>query len=181
MRCSLELLHDRYARALFDCAEQDGIESRVMGEIEMLSAEWLVDKKFDEFLIHPLIEPSEKKGVIEELAKREKLHRTTLDFLKVLIDNKRENLLHAVFLRYKDLYNKLKKRITVQIETARHFTEKEKKHIVATLKRKFRKDIDLEIRENPSLISGVSLQCGDRIYDYSVKNQLERLKDDLLK
>ena len=48
------------------------------------------------------------------------------------------------------------------------------------LKARFRKkEVDIEIEENPELISGIFVRYKDRIYDYSVKGQLRRLEHNL--
>jgi len=175
MQDNLELLHDRYTKALFECAMEDGSLERVGEELGALSAEWLKDKVFDRFLTHPLISTDEKKAVIEDLARRKKFCWVILDFLKVLIDNRRETLIHAVLLRYKDLYDRFKKQARVYVETPRPLKKDEKTFLEDTLMKKFGKKINLETIENPALIGGMSVQHKDRIYDYSLKRQLASL------
>jgi len=177
---NLELLHDRYARALFERAEESASTDKVMEELEILSEECAENKNFVCFLTHALITAPEKKKVVEEIARRNKYDRTILDFLKVLIDNKRENLIHAIFLRYRDLYDQHKKRIRVYIETAKLLTKDEKHSIMDTLALKFREKVDVEVMENPELIGGMTVQYKDKIYDYSVKTQLHRLKEKMV-
>ena len=176
MKDNLELLHDRYARALFLCAEEDKTVDRAMEELMILSTEWLEDRKFVLFLTHPLISPDEKKTVIEKLLRRKRCCKTILNFLKVLIDNHRENLIHAVFLRYRDLYNQFKGRIRVYVETPRLFTKEEKYFLKDILTLKFKEEISVEVKENPDLIGGIFMKLEDRIYDYSVRSHLNNLK-----
>lgn len=179
MKEELELLHDRYGRALFMCAQADGTLDKVMEELEILSAEWVEDKKFKRFFTHPLIGRDEKKNVIEKLIRRKKYCDTILDFLKVLIDNKRESLIHGVFLRYRDLYDEFRDRIRVFVETARLLTRDEKNFLREILTLKFREETHVEIKRNPELIGGISVKYRDRIYDYSIESQLRRLEENL--
>lgn len=180
MKDNLELLHDRYARALFMHAEEKGIVDKVMEELEAFSIEWLEDTEFRRLLTYPLIAPYEKKEVIEKLAQKKKCSQAILNFLKVLIDNRRQDLIHAVFLRYKDIYTQFKKRVSIYIETPRALTKKEKALFSDVLKPKFRKEeIDLEIKKNPRVLGGIFMKYKDRVYDYSIRGQLNNLKNSL--
>jgi len=176
-----ELLHDRYARALFEYAREENFTDKVMEELEILNLEWLEDEDFDKFLIHPLISADEKKFAITLLAQKKKFCMGTLNFLYVLIDNGRENLIHAVFLRYRDLYDELKKQARVYVETPVLLEKDDKLFLMDALTRKFGKKINVEVRKNPALISGLSVRYKDRLYDYSAKGQLERLGEILVK
>lgn len=181
MKDELEILHDRYARALFMCAEADKNMDKVMKEFSRLNAEWLKNKEFNRLLTHPLITQNEKKTAIQKLVHLKKYCRTTLNFLNVLIDNKRENLMHGVFLKYRDLYDQFKNKVRVVVETAKPFAEKEKALLIKALRLNFREEVDMEINENPELVGGISIQYKDRVYDYSIKSQLHQLKQKLTK
>ncbi len=181
MKNNLELLHDRYARALFTAAQEAGTVEAVMEELSALNEEWLTNKEFKKFLKHRLITSDEKKKVIEALTRKNKYSRTITDFLKVLIDNHREGLIHGVFLAYNDIYNQYKKRTIVYAEVPRNFSKDEKSSLIANLKQKLKEDVKIEFKENPDLLGGVFIKCGDRIYDYSVRGQLDNLERILVK
>lgn len=175
MKDELEVLHDRYARALFMCARETRSVDRVMEELSGLNEEWLKDEKFSYFLVHPLIGRDEKKSVIHRLLSGKKCCDTIRNFLDMLIDNRRENLIHGVFLRYRDLYDEFKEKIRISVETAEPPSESERKILVKTLKSKFHEDVDIEITEKPELIGGILIKYRDRIYDYSLKGQLRMM------
>lgn len=181
MQDKLELLHDRYARALFEYAREENCIGKVMEELEVLNLEWLESEEFDKLLTHPLISADEKKSAIALLAREKKFCAATTDFLNVLIDNGRENLIHAVFLRYRDLYDESKKQARVYVETPELLEKEDKIFLIDELTRKFGKKINVEIRKKPDLISGLSVRYKDRLYDYSAKGQLERLGEILTK
>lgn len=186
MKDNLEILHDRYARALFECAEADGAADKVMEELEVLNAEWLQDREFNRFLTHALIAPHERKTVIEKLMRKKGCSDTTINFLKVLIDNRREELIHAVFLRYRDLYEESKNEIRFYVEIPRPFTREERGFLEEALKSKFlaragRGEINLDVKENPDLLSGIFIRYKDRIYDCSIRSQLNSLKRGLMR
>jgi len=181
MQDKFELLHDRYARALFEYAVEENSVDKVMEELEILSLEWMEDEEFDKFLIHPLISADEKKDVITLLFRKKRFCTTTLDFLNILIDNDRENLIHVVFLRYRDLYDEDKKQARVYVEVPVSIKKEDKMFLINELTHRFGKKINVEIERKPDLISGLLVRYKDRIYDYSGKGQLERLGEILAK
>ena len=175
MQDKFELLHDRYARALFEYAREENSTDKVMEEFGVLNLAWLEDEEFDRFLTHPLISVAEKKSTIALLTRKKKFCAASLNFLNVLIDNGREDLIHAVFLRYRDLYDESKKQARVYVETPVLLEKSDKLFLMDELTRKFGKKINVEIRKNPDLISGLSVRYKDRLYDYSGKGQLKCL------
>jgi F-type H+-transporting ATPase subunit delta len=176
---NLELLHDRYANALFLVAEEDGNLDGVMKELNFLSEEWLNNEEFRRFLLHSLITDDEKKRVFEKLAYKRRFSKTTLNFLRLLVDNKKESLIHGVYLSYRDCYEARKNKIRIQVESACLLTEDEKFLLMDILTLKFREETQLELKENPDLIGGLYVRYRDTIYDGSIKGKLRRLGEGL--
>ncbi|MBL7132027.1 MAG: ATP synthase F1 subunit delta [Candidatus Omnitrophica bacterium] len=174
---NLEILHDRYATALYEIAEQDKSLDRVMQELEVLSELWLCDSNFRTFLTHPFITRQEKKAVIEEIARKKNCCGTILNFLKFLIDSDRESLIHGVFLRYRDIYELQQNKIRVVIESPRSLSESEIKRLKNVLYTKFKRDILLEERINSDLIAGLFIRYRDRIFDNSMRTNLDKLRE----
>ena len=73
------------------------------------------------------------------------------------------------------------KYIRLYIETARSFSREEKSLLADALARKFKEKISMEIRLNPELISGIFIKYKDKIYDYSVRTQLNKLERGLVR
>ena len=176
---NLEVLHDRYANALFLTAEEEDNLDQVMQELEVLNEHWLEAGEFRRFILHPLVANDEKKRVIEKLAGNNRFSKTILDFLKLLIDNKRESLIHGVYLGYRDLYEAEKNKIRVKVEIPRPLTEEESFLLSDVLTLKFREEIQLELEENSELIAGLYLRYRDNIYDSSLKGKWKKLEEAL--
>ncbi len=172
---NLELLHDRYARALFVAAEDDNDLDRVMREIEQLSEAWLDDAEFRRFMVHRLIDTEEKKRVLTSLVRKKKFSNTMLSFLKVLVDSGRGELIHAVFLCYRDLYEAKKHKIRIYVKSACPLSKEEKYLLSDVLTMEFKEEIHLDLKQRPDLMGGLYLRYRDGIYDDSVKGKIERL------
>ena len=174
---NLEVLHDRYATALYEIAEQENSTDRVMQEFEVLSELWLCDSNFRTFLTHPFITYQEKKAVIEEIAKERRCCDTILNFLRLIIDNNRGGLIHGIFLRYRDIYELKQNKIRVVVETPKSLSADENSKLKKTLKAKFKKDIFLEEYINPKIIAGLHVRYRDRIFDNSIRSNLNKLRE----
>ncbi|MEA3560180.1 MAG: ATP synthase F1 subunit delta [Candidatus Omnitrophota bacterium] len=174
---NLEMLHDRYAEALFLLASEHGNLDEVMEELGVLGGQWLENEEFRRFMLHSLITRDDKKRVLETLASEKGFSDTILNFLKLLIDNKRENLIHGVYLRYRDLYEAREHKIRMQVESACPLTKEERFLLMDVLTLKFREEIQLELKENPGLIGGLYLRYRDNIYDNSIRGKLKKLEE----
>jgi len=174
---NLELLHDRYARALYEQAAQDKNIDRVMHELNSLSELWLSDGNFREFLIHPFITRQEKKAVMTQIIKKKKYCRTILNFIKVIIDNNRESLIHGIFLRYREICESGEDKLSVVVESAKKLSYNEKQQIKKALNIKLAKDVHLEVKVNPDLIAGLHFRYGDEIFNNNLDVKLDSLKE----
>ena len=173
---NLEILADRYARALYDISKHQHLADRVMQELKALHELWLCESDFRMFLTHPSVIRQEKEDVVDDIAKKKHFCSTVVNFLKLLIDNSRIILLHSVFLRYRDIYELQQNLIRVIIEGPRPLSHIEANNLGKTLKAKFKKDILLEDNVKVDLISGLHIRYRDRIFDNSIISKLDKLR-----
>lgn len=176
MTDNLELLHDRYAKALFEMAKEKNEIDEAMQEIDFLNEEYFADEDFRKFLSNPLITAEEKGRVLDELTIEKVLSKTITNFLKVLIKNKRPDILHGVFIRYRDLYDAQKGLLWIGVETAIELSERQKEDLSASLRKIFQKKLKLKYNSNPLLLGGIRLNFDGKIYDSSVLGKLESLE-----
>ena len=174
---SVELLYDRYARALYKKAQDDGKIDEVMNGLEQLSQMWLSDNNFREFLSHPFITRQEKKAVTAQIIKKKKYCKTILNFIKVIIDNNRESLIHGIFLRYKEICESGEDKLSVVVESARELSYDEKQQIKKALDAKLAKSVYLDTKVNPDLIAGLHFRYGDETFNNNLKERLNSLKE----
>jgi len=174
---NLEILHNRYATALYEVAEDSKVVDRVMCELEALNDLWLSDSNFRTFLTHPFITPEEKKAVIGKIIEEKKCCESILNFVRLLIDQNRDGFIHGVFLAYRDIYELKQNKIRMVVETPKSLSADENSKLKKALKAKFKRDIFLEEYINPEIIAGLHVRYRDRIFDNSIRSNLNKLRE----
>jgi len=142
----------------------------------------------DLFPAQPLLEKFLSSRAIRH-DRKEHLIRSTLgnaldpmflDFLMVLNRHDRLNLLRAIWLSFRDLQDQRTHRIRVQVRSAVTLSEAQQQQLKQELHDDFGLEPILVLRIDDRLLGGMIVQVGDWIYDGSVRNALERARNQLL-
>lgn len=168
----------RYAQALFDIASDtdsiDGVESELRGIIEILDE----SADFRRVLYHPQVPTDVKKEIIRELF-ADKVSKTTLNFLCVILDRHREFYLKGMVGAYIDLANETRNIAEVEVTSALELPAEQKDILMEALAKMIGKEVRVEYLADPEILGGLVVRLGDRVLDASVKRQLERVKDSI--
>ena len=169
----------RYAKALFPVANEQGEAEEVLNDLTNIIK--LLDISTDlRLLIHsPVITQTKKKRIFEEIFKN-KVTPVTYNFLQILIDKGRENLLRSIRYCYNNIYNQHNKRISCQIISARELDEKSKDNIVKFVENHTKLTAVPEYFLEADLLGGMKIKINNWVYDSTVKNKLKALKRTLV-
>jgi len=174
---NLEVLHERYAGVLFEVAREHKREREVMFHLEFLNGVIRGNKDAARILSSPVVEDERKIKLLQVIAKEGQFSEVFIDFLKLLVKKRRVRLVHGIFLRYRDFYNTHKKRVVVFLKSVSALEDTQLKRIKETLEKKFKKDVLIYQNVEPSLVGGLMLKVGDRIYDTSMRTGLVKLRE----
>ena len=164
----------RYAKALFLLAKEKGMMNTIRKDILFLSDTFRV-KEFDLLVKSPVIKTSQKKKIVNELFKTS-IQRTTLTFLEIIFQNKREVYLPAIARNFLDMYRKEKGVKKATLITAVVVEAQVRERIKKMLKDTFNTEVELLEQTKPEIIGGFVLRIEDKQYDASVSNKLQELK-----
>lgn len=173
------IITTRYTKALFQTAEEEKKSSVVYNDIIALEGIIKESPEFAEFLISPVLKESEKEKIIIQLFK-ESLDPLSLNFISLLIKNKREQHLPSICRCYQNLHKEKSGIQEGSILTAIPLEKKYKEEINQLIRRKFNVDIDLEEKVDPSIIGGFVLRIEDQQIDASISSQLKKIKTQLI-
>lgn len=161
----------RYARALFAAAAASGAEDRILAELQAAHG-GILDRL--PLLRHPRVSTAEKKRSIEE-ALSGRACPLSLEFLKLLIQKKRFDLLAMVATDLGRLIAEKNNLVKAQVRTARPLSASAQEALRARLMGFAGKSVELEIKEEPELIGGLVVRLGDWVLDSSLRGQLRKL------
>ena len=167
-----------YAQALMELTNNDlQFQELLLNEIKTLDKGISQVKDSWSFFNNPGVSKEEKKNIIKKTFSG-KINEKILNFLLLLIDNKRFNLLPEIHNQFNKLVNKSQGTIiaevysTVDIDT--NILQKLKQGIEDTIGSN--KKVEIESKMEPSLIGGIKVKINDHVYDGSIKSRLENLK-----
>jgi F-type H+-transporting ATPase subunit delta len=173
MQASDRVLAGRYAAALFQAAAAKGEEQKVQADLGS-AHKLLLDAMAA--LRHPRVPPASKKKLVHD-ALGDKVGPTTLTFLDLLVDKKRFDLMIMVSAVYAKLAAEKRGAAKAHVRTAAPLSPDAQQLLVAKLKKFTGKEIELDVKEDPELIGGITVKIGDWVLDSSLRGQLRRLKE----
>ncbi|MBI4371570.1 MAG: ATP synthase F1 subunit delta [Elusimicrobia bacterium] len=175
MKASDRVLAGRYAAALFAAAAARAEEGRVQTDLDAARRALLGD---DAILRHPRVAPVEKKRLVRAAVK-DRVGALTLSFLELLVDKKRLELLPLAAADYARLAADKGGVARAAVRTARPLDAGARRALTERLQAFSGKTIELDIKEDPELIGGLSVKLGDWVLDSSLRGQLRRMRESI--
>ena len=169
----------RYARALFQLAEEQHCEEAVYKGLMRFAHNYLLAiAQFNEVLADPIVAQEEKVKLLE-MAVGDPLHDTLKQFITFVAEQKREDKMFLIAMKYMEMYREKHNILSTQVTTATELTEESYEKIKAFIKQTFDADAEMEVHIDPSLIGGFILDIENTRMDASVAGQLNALKNRL--
>lgn len=169
----------RYAGALFEQARTANAVDRIESDLGMVTYSVQSMPRLQETLTHPLIPADRKKAIIAQVFEKS-IDSITLNFLYLLIDKRREDIIADTEQEYVVLANDFRGVVPAMATSAVPLTADEKTSLQAKLEVFTGRKVELHIDEDPELIGGLVVRIGDTVIDGSVRGYLAALKDKLL-
>ena len=168
----------RYAKALMMAGEDNHCLDALKADMELIHATISENPMFRQVVENPIIKPPQKRKVMAELLEK-RVHPLTLNFVSLIIRNRRELLLAGVTRDFIDLYEKSKGIKRAHIVSAAGMDDWSKQQLQQQLNVLFKADVRMTTETNPDLIGGFILRVGDQQYDASLSSALKRMRKTL--
>nr|YP_010208229.1 ATP synthase CF1 subunit delta [Pseudo-nitzschia pungens]UBA15242.1 ATP synthase CF1 subunit delta [Pseudo-nitzschia pungens] len=164
-----------YARALFDFSVEKNIMHQITADFQNLDIFLEETPELLEYLNNPIVKQEVKRGILTKTLKSQ-LNTDTFNFLMVLVERDRINLLTSVIDAYLELIYQTASIKMIEVSTASAFTNLQKDTLIQKLKELTNaREIRLVINVDPSLIGGFLIKTESKVIDFTVKNQLQKL------
>jgi len=166
----------RYARALFEVAEQENQLETVGREVSEFTALMTEYSVVEKILLNPAIPVAKKIGVVQAIAARETISKITTRLLNLLAERNRFGILLEINKEYTERLLVRQGVLRTRITTVSPLSDERINEIVVTLSRTLGKEVTVDNVVNSSMLGGVVTQIGSMVWDGSVSQHLTRLR-----
>ncbi len=165
----------RYAKSLIDLAKEQNALDEVHAQMVDFIAVCKQNPELLAVLKNPIISLDKKAAILDEVFGK-RVHAMINAFFKIMVNKGRAGLLSATAKEFINAYNLFKGIVKAKVTSAVALTEENKKQIVEVVKATTKGEVILEAKVDPAIIGGFVLQVGDRQFDASIANKLNKLK-----
>ncbi|MGE0711223.1 MAG: ATP synthase F1 subunit delta [Planctomycetota bacterium] len=169
-----ESLAHIYANALLDLAFQKGVHGEVLAELREFGRVLEQEASFRSFLNTPNIRQEAKKEVVQKVFGG-RVSDTTLHFLLIVIDKRRQVHLPQIVTAFVEGYHERMGELVVGITSATALDDGQRQRLTQVLSQKYGKDVILRESVSAALLGGLVIQVGDSRIDGSLRTRLSSI------
>lgn len=169
----------RYARALFSLGLEEGRHEEYGEELESILAALEQSREAGAFLRNPGYTQQQRHNAVDALASALKLSPVVVNFLRLLVDRQRVGDLALISRGYRAMVDEKVGRMRATVTSAAPMSDREQSRVREAIAEMTGRTIILDAKTDPSIIGGVVTQVGPRLFDGSLKTQLERMREEL--
>ena len=176
----VEKLARVYAQAGLDAAgdadrQQSFVDDLMQIEMEVLRKNPGLERLF----ASALVSQDEKLGVIDRVFGN-RVSDTVLNFIKVIGRHGRLDILRSIIHTVRKHWNIRRIQVAVKLELAQPIDPKLQQEMIDVIARKLNAKMVVDVEINPALIAGFVVRAGDRVFDASVRTNLERARSAMI-
>ena len=175
----MAVIAKRYGKALAEVSFRLGQHERVGQELSLFDELLNRYRELQLFYINPAIALPKKRSATSELLSRLGFCKETCNFIVLLVDNHRISYFGEICKAFRESLDGHLGVVQANVTTAFEVDGEVQAQLRQKLENLTGKRVQLQFGISPALIGGVITRIGDTIYDGSVRQQLEMIKNRL--
>ena len=170
----------RYARAFQQVAVSQNLNvDAVRAQLSDFGKTFDDSRELREFLLNPSLPQADKLKVLDAIGGRIGIEKTVRNFIAVLMDHDRLHFLSEIVEEYSTLADEANGIREVQIVSAKPLTDDERNLLQGKAGELAGTQVRVQWSEDAALLGGAVIRLGSRVYDGSVRAQLQQMKQHL--
>lgn len=168
-------LAKRYARALFELARDEKLLDKIQQNLYDIHTQ--IESHSDLAFVFSSLQFSrkEQEAVALQIAKKLKVHPLVERLIVVLARYRRLAAFQDVMRAYRDMVYAHENKMIVYLTSATEISEKVSHTLEKKLGEHYKSKVELEHDTDPSILGGIIMRIGSKMWDASTNNQLIRL------
>lgn len=167
---------ERYAQALYDLADGEGVVMAVETDLTRLEQARREAPDFQRLLASPAFGHEDKAKGVLAIADAAHVTPLTRKFLGLLGANARVTALPAIVSAYRRIAAAKRGTVAAEVTTAVALTDAQREGVAAALRQSLGKDPEIVTRIDPAILGGLKVKVGSRLFDASLKTRLDQMK-----
>jgi F-type H+-transporting ATPase subunit delta len=170
----------RYAKALVALAREHGRLAETGEQVKRFAQ--LIDDTHDlkALLYNPAISRHFKEDLLTVLTQRLRIGTLEANFVRILLEKGRLPEMPRIVALYEVLAEEAQNRLRVRVKSAIPLSPALQEEVRQRFAHYTSKDIVIDQEIDPTLIGGIVAQMGSLVLDGSIRNELLRLKTELV-
>lgn len=171
-----------YATALADVAKDNGTLDATIADVEKIER-FFANPGVQSFYLNPTIPKEKKMEMIQEIGKAEEMTPHMVNFLSILVDMGRIDIIKDIVMEFEVIYNQ---RTGTEVAVVSSVVKLESEQLAQIAKHVQRltgaKNVRIKTVIDPSLVAGFTIRygsSGSKLIDMSVKKQLTEIASQL--
>lgn len=180
MMSNFSVIARPYAKALFEHAVDTQSLEAWLQILEAMACVTL-DPAANEFLNHPSATDAQKASILVAPFPADFPEAPVVKrWVELLVAQGRVLAIPTIYEQFLALKREFEQCMAVKVTSFSALTAKQEKALVEKLTRQLKRQVVLEVHEDPSLMGGMMIHAGDWVMDGSVRTQLRTLYTNLV-
>jgi F-type H+-transporting ATPase subunit delta len=169
-------LAGRYATALFDLARDGSAIDAVKADLDRFDALIAESADLNRLVRSPVFSAEEQLHALGAILDKAGIGGLAAQFLKLVTSNRRLFAVRDMVRGYRKLVADYKGEATAEVTVAEELKGDHLDTLRSALKSVSGKDVDLDIKVDPSIIGGLVVKLGSRMVDTSLRTKLNAIR-----
>jgi F-type H+-transporting ATPase subunit delta len=166
----------RYATALFDLARDGNAIDGVKADLDRFDGMITESADLNRLVRSPVFSAEEQLQALGAILDKAGIGGLAAKFLKLVTSNRRLFAAHDMIRGYRDLVANYKGEATADVTVAEELKGDHLEALRSALKSVSGKNVDLNVKVDPSIIGGLVVKLGSRMVDTSLRTKLNAIR-----
>lgn len=170
---------DDYALALLAVARAEGVLDVVEDEMYRVARAFESNDELRQKLADQQIPIERREAIVEDLLGSRGATTVTRALVGFIVTAGRAGQLPAVVDAFVDAAAASRQHVVAEVRSAVPLDDEEQRRLAEALSRATKKNVELKVVVDPSVVGGIVAQVGDQVIDGSVRSKLAQLRETL--
>jgi len=171
----------RYAKALVDLGAEQQMVERYGEELSWASSLLAREELLRLIMESPTFPMKKKAAILTDLSESLQLGEGLRNFLGLLLEKDRLRYLPQIQMNYREFADERSGVLRTRITSAAELSAGQQKAIGSGLEKMTGRKVVLKVETDSALIGGIKAEIGGKVFDGSIRTQLNRIEDTLKK